>query len=163
MQNLWGDQYLPLDSTWFGNQSYWPPHSMEQCCTLITNIKHHNSFINEKGPRRSKKLPLLNFLTTVFGDWIIFFSLKTFFCIHVNIASVNTEDLQGAWLSLMTNKNALKSSESCLFGDKIRNEEMIRPRAVILVSSELCTGSEKVKSCSSPIVTQRKNKRLFTV
>ena len=157
MQNLWGDQYLPLDSTWFGNQSYWPPHSMEQCCSVISKIRHHNSFINEKGPWKSKKLPLPNLLTTLVTE--NFFLFKTFFGIHANKASVNTEDLKGAWLNLMTNKNALKSIESCLLGDRIRNEEVIRPRAVVLLSPEPCAGSEKVKSCSRPTVTPKRKIR----
>ena len=55
------------------------------------------------------------------------------------------------------NKNAL-SSESRLLGEKIRNEEAIRPQAVILLSSEPCAASEKVKSCSQPTVTQKNNK-----
>ena len=161
MQNLWCNQYLPLDSPWFGNQSYWPPHSMEQCCSVITKIRHHNSFINEKGPDEVK-----NCLHQTFSLlwWLNnFFLFKTFFRIHANKARINTEDLQGAWLNLMTNKNALKSIESRLLEDKIRNEEVIRPRAVILLSSEPCAGSEKVKSCSRPTMTQKKNKRLFAV
>ena len=87
-----------------------------------------------------------------------FFLFKTFFGIHANKASVNTEDLKGAWLNLMTNKNALKSVESCLLGDKIRNE-VIRPRAVVLLSPEPCEGSEKVKSCSRPTVTPKRKIR----
>ena len=94
---------------------------------------------------------------------MIFFLFKSFFGIHANKASVNTEDLTGAWLNLMTNKNALKSNESCLLGDKIRNEKVIRPRSVVLLSSEPCVRSEKVKSCFRPTVTQKKNKRLFAV
>ena len=55
------------------------------------------------------------------------------------------------------NKNAL-SSESRLLGEKIRNEEAIKRQAVILLSSEPCAASEKVKLCSQPTVTQKKNK-----
>ena len=109
------------------------PSLLEQCCSVITKIKHHNSFINEKGPWRSKKLPLPNFLTTLVTEQ--FFSIQNLFGIHAKKASVHTEDLQGAWLNLVTNKNALKSVESCLLGDKIRNEEAIRPRAVVLLFS----------------------------
>ena len=43
------------------------------------------------------------------------------------------------------NKNALSSVESHLLGDNIRNEEAIRPRAVVLLSSEPRAASEKVK------------------
>ena len=52
-------------------------------------------------------------------------------------------------------------SESHLLGDKIRNEETIRPRTVVVVSSEPCAASEKVKLCSRSTVTQKKNKRLL--
>ena len=50
------------------------------------------------------------------------------------------------------NKNALSSVESRLLGDKIRNEEAIRPQAVVLVSSEPRGASEKVELCSPPTV-----------
>ena len=59
------------------------------------------------------------------------------------------------------NKNVL-SSESCLLGEKKRNEEAIRPQAVILLSSEPCAASKKVKLCSQPTVKERKI-RLLTV
>ena len=54
------------------------------------------------------------------------------------------------------NKNALSSVESRLLGDKIRNEEAIRPRAVVLLSSEPRGASEKVELCSPPTVTPPK-------
>ena len=57
------------------------------------------------------------------------------------------------------NKNALNSVESRLLEDTIRNEEVIRPRAVVLLSSEPRGASEKVELCSPPTVT--KKKRLF--
>ena len=64
---------------------------------------------------------------------------------------------QGAFISL-TNKDALSSVESRLLGYKIRSEEAIRPRAVVLLSSESRAASEKVKSCFRPTVTQKKKK-----
>ena len=57
------------------------------------------------------------------------------------------------------NKNALSSVESRLLGDTIRNEGAIRPRAVVLLSSEPRGASEKVELCSPPTVTEKK--RLF--
>ena len=51
------------------------------------------------------------------------------------------------------NKNALSSVESRLLGGKITNEEAIRPRAVVLLSSEPRGASEKVELCSPPTVT----------
>ena len=54
------------------------------------------------------------------------------------------------------NKNALSSVESRLLGDKIRNEEAIRPRAVVLLFSEPRGASEKVELCSPPTVTTPK-------
>ena len=45
----------------------------------------------------------------------------------------------------------------------MRNEEAIRPRAVVLLSLEPGAASEKVKLCSRPTVTQGKNKRLLAV
>ena len=66
--------------------------------------------------------------------------------------------------SFNSNKNALSSVESGLLGDKIiGNEEVIRPQAVILLSSEPHAPSEKVKLCSRPTVTQKKNKRLLSI
>ena len=56
------------------------------------------------------------------------------------------------------NKNALSSVESHLLGDNIRHEEAVRPGAVVLLSSEPRTASEKVKLCSQYTVTQKKNK-----
>ena len=50
-----------------------------------------------------------------------------------------------------------------MLGDKIRNEEAIRPRAVVLLSLKPGAASEKVKLCSRPTVTQGKNKRLLAV
>ena len=58
---------------------------------------------------------------------------------------------------------ALRSVESRLLGDKIRNEEAIRPRVVVLLSYGPRLASKKVKLCSRPTVTQKKNKRLLTV
>ena len=54
------------------------------------------------------------------------------------------------------NKNALISVESRPLGDRIRNNEAIRPRAIVLLSSEPRAASEKVKLCSRPTVTKRK-------
>ena len=54
------------------------------------------------------------------------------------------------------NKNALSSVESRLLGDKIRNEEAIRPRAVVLLSSEPRGASEKAELCSPPTMTTPK-------
>ena len=65
--------------------------------------------------------------------------------------------LQGACISL-TNKDALSSVESGLLGYKIRNEEAIRPRAVVLLSLESRAASEKVKSCFRSTVAQKKKK-----
>ena len=58
---------------------------------------------------------------------------------------------------LHCDKNALSSNESrCLA--IIKNEEAIRPRTVLFLSSEPRAASEKVKLCSRPTVTQKKNK-----
>ena len=54
------------------------------------------------------------------------------------------------------NKNALSSVESHLLEDNIRNEEAIRPGAVVLLSSEPRAASEKVKLCSQYSVTKKK-------
>ena len=58
----------------------------------------------------------------------------------------------------MYQNKALSSVESHLLGDKIRNEEAIRPGAVVLLSSEPRAASEKVQLCSRYTVTQKKNK-----
>ena len=50
-----------------------------------------------------------------------------------------------------------------MLGDKIRNEEAIRPRTVVLLSSQARAASEKVKVCFRPAVSQKKNKRLLAV
>ena len=52
--------------------------------------------------------------------------------------------LAGLVQKMRLNKNALSSVESRLLGDTIRNEEAIRPRAVVLLSSEPRGASEKV-------------------
>ena len=66
--------------------------------------------------------------------------------------------------SFNSNKNVLSGVESHLLGDKIiRHEEVIRPLAVVLLSSEPHAVSEKVKLCSRPTVTQKKNKRLLSI
>ena len=54
------------------------------------------------------------------------------------------------------NKNALSSVESHLLGDNIRNEEAIRPGAVVLLSSEPRAESEKVEWCSQYTVTEKR-------
>ena len=69
----------------------------------------------------------------------------------------------GGSILSMVKQNAVSSVKSRLLGDRIRNEEAIRPRAVVLLSSEPGAASEKVKLCSRPTVTQEKNKRLLAV
>ena len=53
-------------------------------------------------------------------------------------------------LSFTTNKNSLNRFEARLLGDKISNEEAIRPRTFVLLSPEPRAASEKVKLCSRP-------------
>ena len=66
--------------------------------------------------------------------------------------------------SFNSNKKALSSVESCVLGDKIiGHEEVIRPLVVVLLSSEPHAVSEKVKLCSRPAVTQKKNKRPLSI
>ena len=64
--------------------------------------------------------------------------------------------LAGLAQKMRLNKNALSSVESRLLGDTIRNEEAIRPRAVVLLSSEPRGASEKVELCSLPTMTTPK-------
>ena len=161
MQNLWGDQYLSLDSTWFGNQSYWPPHSWNNVAASSPKSSTTTASSMRRGPGEVKNCLYQTFLQL----WWLnnFFPFKTFFGIHVKKACVNTEDLQGAWLNLMTNKNALKSVESCLLGDKIRNEEAIRPRAVDFFFPASHTRWAKSKIKLSTYFDSKENKRLFAV
>ena len=71
--------------------------------------------------------------------------------------------LKTMW-SFNSNKKALSSVESCVLGDKIiGHEEVIRPLVVVLLSSEPHAVSEKVKLCSRPTVTQKKNERLLSI
>ena len=79
-------------------------------------------------------------------------------CMSQKIRQYSTIYWKGITVPL-TRMFLIYSIESCLLGDKIRNEHVIRPRAVILLSSEpACAASKKL--CSRPTVAQKSNERL---